>query len=122
MTVDTHITPGSIFSNAAAREHGFTDDFWMEVCQLYEKALAEDPSRSLSVLDKERTIRASFRGQQVDVLVRNHPDAREYQQLRFTAFPADPNGDAPDIPRWYMDRADRRVLGEAVLPDYPLDW
>ena len=122
MTTTPDIPSGSIFSNAAAREYGFTDEFWVEVCGLYEKALAADPRRSLAVLDKERTIRRSFRGQPVDVLVRNHPDAREFQQLRFTAFLADPNEDAPEIPRWYMDHAGRRVLGEAVLPDYPNDW
>ena len=122
MTTDSHIPPGSIFSNAAAREYGFTDEFWVDICQLYEKALAEDPRRSLAVFDKERTIRRSFRGQQIDVLVRSHPDAREYQQLRFTAFLADANEDVPEIPRWYMDGEERRVLGEAVLPDYPNDW
>ena len=122
MTTSPEIPSGSIFSNTAAREYGFTDEFWVEVCEMYDKALAEDPSRSLAVLDKERTIRRPFRGQLVDVLVRNHPDAREFQQLRFTAFLADPNEDAPEIPRWYMDHAGRRVLGEAVLPDYPYDW
>ena len=122
MTTSPEIPSGSIFSNAAAREYGFTDEFWVEVCGLYEKALAADPRKSLAVLDLERTVRRSFRGQPVDVLVRNHPDAREFQQLRFTAFLADPNEDAPEIPRWYMDHADRRVLGEAVLPDYPNDW
>ena len=122
LTTTPDIPSGSIFSNAAAREYGLTDEFWVEVCELYEKALAEDPRKLLAVLDKERTVRRSFRGQLVDVLVRNHPDAREYQQLRFTAFQADPNEDAPEIPRWYMDHAARRVLGEAVLPDYPNDW
>ena len=122
LTTSPDIPSGSIFSNAAAREYGFTDGFWVEVCGLYEKALAADSRRSLAVLDRERTVRRSFRGQPVDVLVRNHPDAREFQQLRFTAFLADPNEDAPEIPRWYMDHADRRVLGEAVLPDYPNDW
>ena len=90
MTADSHIPIGSIFRNAAARKYGFTDEFWVEVCRLYEKALAEDP--------------------------------REFHQLRFTAFLADPNEDTPDIPRWYMNRAGRRALGEAVLPDYPNDW
>lgn len=59
----------------------------------------------------------SFRGQMFDVLVRNHPEARDFQELRFTAFPVDANESPSDIPRWYMDRAGRRTLGEAVLPD-----
>ena len=122
MTTNPVIPSGSFFSNAAAREYGFTDEFWVGVCELYEKALAEDPSKSLAVLDIARTIRRPFRGQPVDVLVRSHPDAREYQQLRFTAFLADANEDAPEIPRWYMDRDDRTVLGEAVLLDYPYHW
>ena len=122
MTTNPDIPSGLIFSTAAAREYGFTDEFWVEVCELYEKALANDPRKSFDVLDKERTVRRSFRGQLVDVLVRNHPDAREFQQLRFTAFLADPNENAPEISRWYMDHADRRVLGEAVVPDYAYDW
>ena len=122
MTTNPAIESNSIFSNTTAREYGFTDEFWVEVCGLYEKALAADPRRSLAVLDRERTIRRSFRGQPVDVLVRNHPDAREYQQLRFTAFLTDPNEDAPEIPRWYMDSDDRIVLGEAVLLDCPYHW
>ena len=122
LTTTPDIPSGSIFSNTAAREYGFTDEFWVEVCGLYEKALAADPRKSLAVLDLERTVRRSFRGQPVDVLVRNHPDAREFQQLRFTAFLADDNENAPEIPRWYMDRVDRRVPGEAVVPDYAYDW
>ena len=122
MTTNSDIPSGSIFSNTAAREHGFTDEFWVEVCEMYDKVLAAGPRRSLAVLDKERTIRRSFRGQLVDVLVRNHPDAREYQQLRFTAFLADDNENAPEIPRWYMDSDDRTVLGEAVLLDCPYHW
>ena len=122
LTTTPDIPSGLIFSNAAAREYGFTDEFWVEVCELYEKALANDPRKSFDVLDKERTIRRSFRGQPVDVLVRNHPDAREFKQLRFTAFLADANEDSPEIPRWYMDSDDRTVLGEAVLLDYAYDW
>ena len=56
------------------------------------------------------------------MLVRNHPDAREFQQLRFTAFLANANEDVPEIPRWYMDTEERSVLGEAVLLDSPYCW
>ena len=122
MTTSPEIPSNSFFSNAAAREYGFTDEFWVEVCELYDKALAEDPSKSLAVLEIARTIRREFGGQPVDVLVRSHPDAREFQQLRFTAFLGDANEDAPEIPRWYMDSDDRTVLGEAVLLDSPYRW
>ena len=115
-------SPSSIFSNAAAREYGFTDEFWHEVYELYAKALAEDPSRSFDAFDIERTIRRPFGGRQVDVLVRSHPDAREYQQLRFTAFPEDTDDDACQIPRWYWHSEERPVLGEAVLVDYSRRW
>ena len=115
-------SPISIFSNAAAREYGFTDQFWYEVYELYSKARADDPCKSFDMFDIERTIRRPFGGQRVDVLVRSHPDAREFQQLRFTAFPADTDGGAREIPRWYLDSGDRPVLGEAVLLDYSYSW
>ena len=54
------------------------------------------------------------------MLVRCHPDAREFQQLRFTAFAAD--DDDREIHRWYQDGEERSVLGEAVLLDYSYHW
>ena len=63
----------------------------------------------------ERTIRRQFRGRLVDVLVRSHLDAREFQQLRFTAFAVEANEDERQVPRWYWYSDDRRVLGEAVM-------
>ena len=122
MTTDSHIATDSIFSNGAAREYGFTDEFWFEVYELYPKALADDPNRSFDAFDMERTMRRQFGDRLIDVLVRTHPDAREYQQLRFTAFLAYPDEDVPEIPRWYMDSEERTVLGEAVLLDSPHHW
>ena len=84
------------------------------------KALADDLNRSFDVFDIERTIRRSLGGEQIDVLVRNQPDAREYQQMRFTAFPAGEDGQ--QIPRWYWHIEERAVLGEAVLVDYANRW
>jgi hypothetical protein len=112
----------SMFSNAAAREYGFTDEFWYEVYDLYEKALADDSCDSFDIFDIERTIRRSLGDQQIDVLVRSHPDAREFQQLRFTAFPAGEDEGDRQIPRWYWHDDDRPVLGEALLVDYAYRW
>lgn len=98
MTTTPVKSPSSIFSNAAARAYGFTDEFWFEVYELYRKALADDPCNSFDAFDNERTFRCSFGDGEVDVLVRSHPDAREFQQLRFTAFGAGENGQ--QIPRW----------------------
>ena len=122
MTATPEKSPGSIFSNAAAREYGFTDEFWYEVYELHMKALADDPYDSFDVFDIERTIRRSLGDQQIDVLVRSHPDAREFQQLRFTAFPAANDVSDRQISRWYWHDDDRPVLGEAVLVDYSNRW
>ena len=122
VTTSPEKSPRSIFSNSAARECGFTDEFWYEVYRLYEQVLADDPCGPFDAVDIERTIRREFNGRHVDVLVRGHPDAREFQQLRFTAFEADADGVAREIPRWYQDGDDRAVLGEAVLLDYSYYW
>ena len=99
MTTTPAKPPDSIFSNAAAREYGFTDEFWHEVYYLCAKALADDTCESLDVFDIERTIRRPLGDQQVDMLVRSHPDAREFQHLRFTAFPAGADDGDRQIPR-----------------------
>ena len=122
MTTRPERSPRSIFSNAAAKKYGFTDEFWFEVYELYAKALADDASQSFDAFDIERTIRRQFGGRSVDVLVRSHPDAREYQQLRFTAFAAETDEAARQVPRWYWHRDDMPVLGEAVLVDYTNRW
>ena len=114
--------PNSIFSNAGAREYGFTDEFWYQVYQLYMKALADDPCMSFEKFDIERTIRQPFGQEQIDVLVRSHPDAREYQHLRFTAFPAGEEEDVQQVSRWYVVAETFSVLGEAVLLDYSSRW
>ena len=103
-------SPSSVFSNPAAREYGFIDEFWYEVYELYAEALANDPCKSFDVFDIERTIRRTFKGRQIDVLARSHPDAREFQQLRFTAFPAGNGEGDRQIPRWYWYEEDRPVL------------
>ena len=68
MTTSPPKSPSSIFSNSAARECGFTDEFWYEVYELHAKALADDPCDSFDAFDIERTIRRKFKGRQVDVL------------------------------------------------------
>lgn len=122
MTTRPERSSSSIFSNGAAREYGFTDEFWFEVYELYAKALSDDPDRSFDAFDNERKIRRQFGGRSIDVLVRSHPDVREFQQLRFTAFAVDADEGDRQIPRWYWHSDDRRVLGEAVLVDYTNRW
>ena len=122
MTTRPERSPSSIFSNVAAREYGFRDEFWFEVYELYAKALADDPNRSFDAFDMEWTIRRQFGDRLIDVLVRTHPDAREFQQLRFTAFAVDAHEGYRQIPRWYWHSDDRPVLGEAVLVDYTNRW
>ena len=73
VTTTPEKSPSSIFSNSAARECGFTDEFWYEVYGLYEQVLADDPCGPFDAFDIERTIRWEFNGRQVDVLVRGHP-------------------------------------------------
>ena len=113
MTTGPERSPGAIFSNSAARKYGSTYEFWWDVYVLYEKALADDPCQSLDAFDIERTIHRQFGGRLIDVLVRNQPDAREYQQLRFTAFAEDADEGVREIPWWYWRSDDRPVLGEA---------
>ena len=79
VTTTLDMSPNSIFSNAAAREYGFTNEFWYEAYELYEKGLANDPCKSLDVFAIERTIRLPLADQEIDVLVRSHSDAREFQ-------------------------------------------
>ena len=38
MTESQSETPDSFLSNAAARDHGFTDEFWCEVYTRYQEA------------------------------------------------------------------------------------
>ena len=93
------ITPSSFFSNAAATEHGFTDEFWYRVYRLYLEAVARDPDPSFDKHEVERTISVPFREGRVDVLVRCQPEPREY-----------------------MRDASRPVLGEGALLDAYNRW
>ena len=116
------ITPSDFFSDAAAREAGFTDQFWYRAYILYLDELARDPSRSFAKYDIERTLRIPFQRGYVDVLVRAQPEPREERVLRFTAFPA---GDEPGIrrvSRVYRYEETRPVLGEAALLDAGWRW
>ena len=116
------ITPSSFFSNAAATEHGFTDEFWYRVFGLYLEAVARDPDPSFDKHEVERTIRVPFREGHVDVLVRCQPEPREFGVLRFTVFPASDGDGVREIPRRYMRDASRPVLGEGALLDAYNRW
>ncbi len=51
------IAPRDFFSNAAAREAGFTEHFWQRAYRLYLEEADRDPDRSLEKFDRPRTVR-----------------------------------------------------------------
>lgn len=119
--------PGDFFSNPAAREAGFTDNFWHHAYELYLDAVSRDPSPSLDKFDVARTVRVPFGQGQADVLVRVHPDPREFRVMRFTAFPAAYDRPEPrQVSRWYWvegpEQETRAALGEAALLDSSGRW
>ena len=122
MTDSLSKTPDLFLSNAAARDYGFTDEFWHKVYTLYLEAVQRDPSVSYDKLEVERTIRMPFQQESIDVLVRCQPRPYEFWVMRFTAFPGG-DGDKPqEIPRWYWYDGPREVLGEAALLDASNRW
>lgn len=116
------ITPNHFFSNPAAREAGFTEQFWYQAYQLFLDEANRDPSPSLDKFFIARTIRAPFRQHFVDVLVRMQPEPGEYSSLRFTAFPAGEEREVRQVSRWYSSDETRPVLGEGVLLDANFPW
>lgn len=116
---EQRITASDFFSTTAAREAGFTDEFWYDAYGLYLDALAQDKSFDL---ETERTFRVSFGQGHVDVLVRGQPEPREFFSVRFTAFPAEDTTEPRQIRRWYTDDETRPVLGEAALLDSNFRW
>lgn len=81
---------GDFFTGSATRQAGLTDDFWRRVYAPYLEDVNRDPVWSFDQFHIARTVRASFRGEYFDVLVRSQPEPREELILRFTMFPADP--------------------------------
>ena len=69
-----------------------------------------------------RTVRAPFRGEHVDVLVRSQPEPREELILSFTAFRADAGEKVRQVSRSYKRRESRPVIGEAALMDAGGTW
>ncbi len=124
MDSQTGITPNDFFSNAAAREAGFTEHFWYQAYLLYLDDADRDPDPSMDKFDSPRTVRMAWGQGQVDVIVRVQPEPREYRIVRFTAFPADGEGGAEVrlIRRWYYRDEDRPVLGEGALLDENARW
>ena len=119
------ITPNDFFSNAAARNAGFTEQFWYQACQLYLVEADRDPDPALDVkYTRPRSIRMPFREGHVDVIVRAQPESRDYVIMRFTAFPAD-GEDGPDAGQsawWYPHDEKRSPLGEGALLDENARW
>lgn len=116
------ITPNHFFSNPAAREAGFTEQFWYQAYQLFLDEENRDPNPSLDKFFIARTIRAPFRQNFVDVLVCMQPEPGEYSSLRFTAFPAGEEQEVRQVSRWYSSDETRPVLGESVLLDANFPW
>ena len=124
--MDSHpgITPRDFFSNAAAREAGFTEDFWYQAYQLYLDEAGRDPGLSLEKFDRPRTVRMPFKQGYVDVIARVQPEPREYRIVRFTAFPTEGEGgsEVHQVSRWYRLEESRPVLGEGALLDENARW
>ena len=119
------ITPNHFFSNAAARDAGFAEQFWYQAYQLYMDEAARDPERALDIkYTRPRSIRMPFREGHVDVIVRAQPDSREYVIMRLTAFPADgeDGSDADQSGWWYVHNEQRPPLGEGALLDENGRW
>ena len=116
------ITPNDFFSNDAARATGFTDQFWFDAYTQWNEAIRNDLDVSFASIDAPRTLRMPFREGYADVLVRIQPEAHEHYAIRFTAFPADDETPPRQVSRWYIDKENRPVLGEAVLLDANFHW
>ena len=115
-------TPDSFLSNAAARDHGFTDEFWHEVYTRYQEAVDNDRDISFDRFEKARTIRMPFQKSSVDVLIRFQPRPYEYWVMRLTAFPVADGEEFQEVPRWYWYDGPREVLGEAALLNASNRW
>ena len=122
MTESHSETPSSFLSNAAARDHGFTDEFWLDVYNRHEEVVANDPDTSFDMLERARTIRVPFQNGSVDVLIRFQPRPYEHWVMRFTAFPVADGDEFREIPRSYWYDEPREVLGEAALLDASNRW
>ena len=125
MVQQQSITPNDFFSNPAARDAGFTEQFWYQAYQLYLDEAARDPDPALDIkYTRPRSIRMPFREGHVDVIVRAQPEPREYVIMRFTAFPADgeDGSDADQSGWWYVHNEQRPALGEGALLDENVWW
>ncbi len=126
------ITPDDFFCNSAhrGRIHRpiLVPGLPFQAYLAYLDAVTADPSHSMKKFDYERTLRLPFREGYVDVLIRVHPEPREYRIVRFTAFPASDGPESRQIERWYWQRyggdekEDRSVLGEGALLDESHRW
>ena len=115
------ITSNDIFSNAAAREAGFTDQFWFAAYNGWLDAIKSSASPFIA-MEEPHTVRLPYVHGHADVLVRTEPDGREFYSIRFTAFPAEDAPTPRQISRWYFDDESRTALGEAVLLDANFRW
>ena len=126
MTQERVVTYADFLTNAAARDAGFSGQFWLDAYKRFEDKVEADPSRSFDKWEVARTVRVPFEQGHFDVLVRVQPEPREYGILRFTVFPAsdEPQPRPIDPDYWYGDDAkeDRPVLAEAALLDYINRW
>ena len=114
------------FTNNAARELGFTDEFWQESYDKYRHEMEEGMKvnpRWGDEMEKERTVRVSFQGSDYDVLVRTPPeDSREFPTVRLSAFTVEPGSEVIPMSRIYWYDTDRKPVGEAALLDDFNKW
>ncbi len=113
---------GDIFSNAAARAAGFTDQFWFDAYNRWLDEIRNDAQGGFDAYEREHTFRMPYEHGEVDVLVRIEPEGREHPSLRFTAFPAEDTPTPRPINRWYQYYETRAVIGEAALLDVSNRW
>ena len=116
------ISLDDVFSNAAARAAGFTDEFWLDAYNQWLEAIRNDPQGGFVAYESEHTFRMSSQHGDVDVLVRIEPEGREHPSLRFTAFPAEDTPAPRPINRWYQYDETRAALGEAAVLDVNNRW
>ncbi len=122
MTERSPLAPSDVFSNAAARAAGFTDQFWFDAYNRWLDEIRNAFQRGFDPYQREHTFRVPYQHGEVDVLVRIEPEGREYPSLRLTAFPAEDTPTPRSINRWYQYSETRAVLGEAALLDVNNLW
>lgn len=111
------MSAAGVFSNAASREIGLTDQFRFAAYTEWLRTIQSDPDAAVDDIHDPCTFRLPYGDSHADVPVRTQPEGREYFSMRFTASPADDTPTPRQVSRWYFYDESRTRLGEAVLLD-----